>query len=270
MLVLLPPSEGKTAPRRGRPVDLTALSFPDLSDTRRLVLDALVSLCSGPVEPARQALRLPIGLAAAVERNAALHVAPAAPAARIYSGVLYAALDLATLDAAALRRARRWLAIASGLWGFVGVTDRIPAYRLSPPASLPGIGALSSFWRPALTATMPEAVGSGLLVDLRSGAYTGLWHPRGDLVEQTLTVRVLTESAGRRTVISHDNKATKGLLVRALLQSAQVPRTPDDLAGILGAAGWRVEVASPTSADGWRLDVVLRLSQVVGNGGVGS
>ena len=41
MLVLLPPSEGKTPPRRGRPVDLAALSHPELTAAREAVLRAL-------------------------------------------------------------------------------------------------------------------------------------------------------------------------------------------------------------------------------------
>ena len=37
MLILLPPSEGKTAPRRGTRLDLDRLSFPGLSGARREV-----------------------------------------------------------------------------------------------------------------------------------------------------------------------------------------------------------------------------------------
>ena len=43
MLVLLPPSEGKTPPAgRRRAVDLSALSHPDLTGPREKVLDAEV------------------------------------------------------------------------------------------------------------------------------------------------------------------------------------------------------------------------------------
>ena len=44
--------------------------------------------------------------------------------------------------------------------------------------------------------------------------------------------RVLVERDGRRTVVSHHNKATKGRLVRAVARSRRSVRTIDDLAGI--------------------------------------
>jgi cytoplasmic iron level regulating protein YaaA (DUF328/UPF0246 family) len=69
-----------------------------------------------------------------VELNAALRKAPAAPAAEIYTGVLYERLDLAGLPTAARRRAGRQVLIASALWGFVRPEDRIPYYRFSAKA----------------------------------------------------------------------------------------------------------------------------------------
>ena len=51
MLILLPPSEGKTAPRRGKPMDPDALSFPSLHAPREEVLTALVRLCTTDDHP---------------------------------------------------------------------------------------------------------------------------------------------------------------------------------------------------------------------------
>jgi uncharacterized protein len=52
-------------------------------------------------------------------------------------------------------------------------------------------------------------------------------------------------------VVSHFNKATKGRIVRALLEDGADPRTPDRLAEALRDLGWTVEV------DGSRLDVIV-------------
>jgi cytoplasmic iron level regulating protein YaaA (DUF328/UPF0246 family) len=120
MLVLLPPSEGKTAPRRGKALDLDGLSFPGLTDTRRSVLAALVAASAEP--DALCVLDVPPTLGGEVARNRFLPTAHTAPAAAVYSGVLYAALDLAGLDTAARRRANRWLVVTSALFGAVRPT----------------------------------------------------------------------------------------------------------------------------------------------------
>src|SRR5215218_4461172 len=44
VLILLPPSEGKAVPRRGKPLALAGLSFRGLTPEREQVLDALVAL----------------------------------------------------------------------------------------------------------------------------------------------------------------------------------------------------------------------------------
>ena len=51
MLILLPPSEGKTPPRLGKPLELHNLSFPVLTRPRGMVIEALVDLCSVDQDP---------------------------------------------------------------------------------------------------------------------------------------------------------------------------------------------------------------------------
>ena len=71
------------------------------------------------------------------------------------------------------------------------------------------------------------------------------------------TVRVLHEQDGRRSVVSHFNKATKGRLVRDLLEDGDLPRTPGALADLLAGLGWHVELG-PSGRGGTRIDVVVR------------
>ena len=246
MLVLLPPSEGKTAPARGRPLDLAALSHPELTPVRERVLDTLVGVCAGPQPEALAALGLPAGLAAELPRNAALRVARTAPAARVYTGVLFERLRLPELP----KRARDRVLIASALWGVVRPDDRIPAYRLSMGARLPGLPGLPALWRPALAAALPD---EGLVVDLRSGPYAAAWAPRTATV---VGVRAFTERAGRRTAVSHMVKATRGDVARILLTASPPPRTLERVAGLLAAAGREVEL-TPTRA-GATVDVIER------------
>ncbi|MGH3498307.1 MAG: peroxide stress protein YaaA [Nocardioidaceae bacterium] len=251
MLVLLPPSEGKTSPRRGKPLDLAALSFPSLAPARREVLASLLALCTH--DPAKAVTVLGLGPTQSPEvaHNARLLTAPSAAAERVYSGVLYAALDLPGLDAAAHRRAVRRIAVASGLFGLVRLSDRIPAYRLSGDVSLPGIGPVAAIWRQAYSGALPDAVGRGPLLDLRSGVYAGFFRPSGALAARTVTIRVLHEQGGTRKVVSHFNKATKGRLVRDLLVHDVTPTRIGGLVDALGDLGWKVEQHDR------RLDVVV-------------
>ncbi|CAM5235837.1 hypothetical protein SALBM135S_00615 [Streptomyces alboniger] len=263
MLVLLPPSEGKAPSGRGAPLTLDALSLPGLTEARRAVLDELVELCSADEEKARDVLGLSEGLRGEVAKNAGLRTAGARPAGEIYTGVLYDALDLASLDAAAKRRAGRSLLVFSGLWGAVGVGDRIPSYRCSMGVKLPGLGALGAYWRAPMAAVMPEAAGEGLVLDLRSSAYAAAWKPKGDVAGRTATVRVLhaqlVDGVEKRSVVSHFNKATKGRIVRSLLATGTRPKDPAELVEALRDLGHVVE-AEPPAKPGrpWALDVVVR------------
>ncbi len=262
MLILLPPSEGKAEAGTGRRLDLSRLSLPELTPAREEVLTALVALCTGPDETAaRAALGLSEGQRGELRRNARLREAATAPAGRIYTGVLYEALDLATLPPAAERLARRSVLISSGLWGAVRLTDRIPPYRCPVGAKLPGVGALSAYWRTALAPAMAAAADSGPVLDLRSAAYAATWAPRGAVAERTVTVRVLHErevdGVPTRSVVSHFNKATKGRLVRDLLTADARPRTAAALVGALRDLKYTVEEQPTATGRPRQLDIVV-------------
>ena len=256
MLILLPPSEGKTAPRRGGRLDLGRLDLPELTEARDTMLGALVELCTTDPEEAAVVLGLGPTQLDEVARDAALATAPTARADRVYSGVLYDALDVASLDPAARRRATRWLLIMSSLFGAVRPGDPIAAYRLSGDSNLPGLGGVAGFWRRHLAGPLAELAVGQLVVDLRSSTYAGFWRPPAHLAPHVATVRVLHEVDGRRKVVSHFNKATKGRLVRDLLLDGGNPRTPAALADHLGALGWKVEAQDPNRT-GQQLDVVV-------------
>ncbi|CAL9425477.1 hypothetical protein SUDANB120_01935 [Streptomyces sp. enrichment culture] len=262
MLVLLPPSEGKAAGGTGAPMDAGTLSLPGLAAARETVLAELVDLCAGDELKAREVLGLSEGLRGEVAKNAGLRTAAALPAGELYTGVLYDALGLGELPAAARARAERSLLVFSGLWGAVRVSDRIPSYRCSMGVKLPGLGALGAYWREPMAEAMPEAAGDGLVLDLRSAAYAAAWKPKGELAERTATVRVLhsqvVDGVEKRAVVSHFNKATKGRLVRDLLVAGVQPAGPAELVEVLRELGYVVEGEAPARGGrAWALDVVV-------------
>lgn len=239
MLVLLPPSEGKAAGGRGAPLDLSSLAHPALTPVRSRLVTALQDAATRDLH----ALATALGCSAdEASKNLRLTTSRTLPALRRYTGVVYEALSYATLSPAGRRRANGSLRVASALFGLLTPTDRIPAYRLSGGTSLPGFGSLAAAWRPVVE---PEiAAHRGLVVDLRSGPYAALAR-----VPAAVQVRVLRETDGVRTVVSHDNKYTKGLLARELCE--RVARTVADVA----EAG--ASVADVVEVDGRRVDLVL-------------
>lgn len=240
MLIFIPPSETKAYPAAAAPVELGSLALPELAPTRKALLKALARLARGRVPTALDALGLSESQADELAANRELVSAPAGRAADVYTGVLYDALDLPDLHRQGL--ATDHVLISSALWGVLRPGDRIPHYRCSAGVKLPVVGSVSAAWRKALRVPLAVRAGDQLVVDLRSGAYASLWTPGANAV----TVRVLheRESGGvvKRSVVSHFNKATKGRIARALLESEQRPGKPGEFTDLLRAFGYTVEL----------------------------
>ncbi|MBL0886184.1 YaaA family protein [Myceligenerans indicum] len=230
MLLLLPPSEGKTpAPEDTGPVDLAALAHPGLTAQRRTVLDALAAVSAR--DDATELLGVSTNLADEVARNTQLKAAPAGPAAGVYTGVLYGAAGIADLTGDAAERAARTVRIFSGLWGAVAPGDHIPAYRLSMGVSLPDVGPLARAWKPALAAELGPRAAGDVVVDCRSATYVAAWKPSttGPDAAEWVTVRVVREVDGKRSVVSHNAKHTRGVLAGHLLRRAGEPTSAADV-----------------------------------------
>lgn len=254
VLILLPPSEGKTAPERGPAVDLSALSFADLSPIRARLMSALVTLCRRSPAEAAEALGLGPTQSGEVARNAALRTASCAPAIEIYSGVLYDALDAATLTAASRRRLASRVVVASALFGLLRPGDLIPAYRLSGDSRLPGQPSLREVWRAPVSTVLTATTGAGMVLDLRSSTYADL--APMPMSEHAVQGRITQERGGRRVAVSHHNKAMKGQVVRALVECTRTPRTARDLLDVCRAAGFDADL-EPARHGGWTLDVLM-------------
>ena len=232
VLLLLPPSEGKTAPSAGLPVDLRELSGGSLTRQRRAVLTAL--LRASRSSDALAVLKVGPSLVDEVRRNRHLRTAPAAPAGQVYTGVLYEAAGLDTLAPEAADRADAWVRTVSALWGLVTPSDRIPAYRLSMGAALPDVGPLARAWRGPLARVLDPVAAERLVVDCRSVPYAAAW-PGSAKGPGHIAVTVLRQLDGRRSVVSHSAKHTRGVLTRHLLvRDGPEPLRPCEL---LDAAG---------------------------------
>ena len=220
----------------GPPLKLEALSSPTLGPLRAQLVDELVELAEDRTA-CRRALGLSASQDAEIERNASLRSSPTLPAIDRYTGVLYDALDIASLSGAAATRAHSRLAVGSALFGLLRAGDAVPAYRLSATSKLPGQPSLAARWRPQLEPVLADIATSELVVDLRSGSYAALGR-----LPDAVHVDVVSEDAdGARAVVSHFNKAHKGRLARLLATTRSEPDDAGAVATIARRAGLRVE-----------------------------
>ncbi|MFS0867990.1 YaaA family protein [Microbacterium sp. 179-B 1A2 NHS] len=234
MLILLPPSETKRPGGTGAPLSDTALAHPELTAPREAVLDALVAL-SADEDRAARVLKLSARQRGEIAVNAALRSSPSLPAVDRYTGVLYDALDAASLDA----DARGWLgahaAIHSAPFGLVAALDPIPAYRLAAGTSLPGLPSLRRVWADAVGAAL-AASAPPFILDLRSEAYVALGPVPAGIPHAY--VRVVTAGPdGSVRALNHFNKHAKGEMVRLLARSRPPVRSRADLLAWADGAG---------------------------------
>lgn len=231
MLILLPPSETKRPGGEGSPWDASALALSELTSIRESVIDALVRLSDDP-DAAARVLKLGPTQRGEIETNRVLRTSPTMPAIDRYTGILFDALDAATLDASA----RRWLGthvlIHSAPFGPVGALDPIPSYRLGAGIRVPNLPPARRLWGPAVTTALARRE-EAFVLDLRSEAYVALGAAP---IERSVYLRVLTRGAdGQTRALNHFNKAAKGELVRRLARH----RPP--LASVADVVDWARE-----------------------------
>lgn len=201
---------------------------------------SLVALSADP-ETAAKVLKLSPRQLGEVDVNAAIRTAPTMPAIDRYTGVLFDALDAATLDASA----REWLGeralIQTALLGPVGALDLIPSYRLAAGASIPGLGPLKRVWADPVSEALSAL--PGLVIDLRSEAYVALG-PLPDGAVSTY-VRVVAEGPdGSVRALNHFNKKSKGLLVRRLAEDRPEISDVAELIAWASDAGLAIRLAA--------------------------
>ncbi len=251
------PPKARRRRSAGAPFDAASVAHPELSQARNRVRTTLARVSAQ--KNALAALGLGETLAGELAWNLSLDTSPADAAARVYTGVLYDAAGAATWDEATLARAAGRLRILSGLWGALSPADRIPAYRLSMGVALGRIGPLAAFWRPLLAKPLEALADGGLVVDCRSSTYAAAWRPAG---ADWVTVKVLTEANGKRTVVSHFAKHARGVLAGALVRLDAAPASASDLADAardaLGHALVAAELAPPPTKGPRELALVLR------------
>jgi cytoplasmic iron level regulating protein YaaA (DUF328/UPF0246 family) len=243
VLLLLPPSETKRdGGLPGSKLDLAALSFPSLTRPRRQALAGLRSV-SGSLAASSAALKLGPTQRFEIERNRTISRSPTMPAIERYTGVLFDALGVETLDAPARAILSRVGVVHSALFGLVRADDPLPAYRFSHDSRIPQ-ASLAKIWRDANAAALDAVFTAegGLVLDLRSESYVHL----GPAPAGSFFLRVLAPGPnGTMRALNHFNKHGKGELVRALVSAGRDFGSLTELLEWAPDAGIRLEATVP-------------------------
>jgi cytoplasmic iron level regulating protein YaaA (DUF328/UPF0246 family) len=135
--------------------------------------------------------------------------APLMPAWKRYTGVVWDALQPATLA----RSTRVRILVPSALYGITTAEDQIADYRLTMHVALPGLGNLARHWRQPLTEALKAATGRVKVVSLlpvEHAAAIGLGELRN-------VVNVSFVSADGKRAVGHEAKSAKGRFARYLI-----------------------------------------------------
>lgn len=164
------------------------------------------------------------------------------PASAVYAGVLYQALDWASLSAAAKTRGEKSVVIISAQYGAIGPSTRIESYKAK----------INNKEMAEPIAEVLDQRRDDLIVDCRSSTYKTVWKSP---LDRTVEIHVSTVVDGVRTVVTHMSKKTRGEITRWLLQSRSVPKSPEDLYAIVSEK-YPCALTPATDSTPWVLEVI--------------
>ena len=209
VLLLLPPSEGKAPGGRGAPLDLPRLSHPALTPVRERLVAALETAARTDPDGLQAALGCPRRRGGQGRRADDVAARCRRCAATPASSTRRCRTPRCRRPAAAGPTGS--LRVASALFGLLAPRD--------PRAGLPAVGRHVAARRRLARARSGGRCSSPSWRRTGSSSTCGPGRtPRSPGCPHAVQVRVLREADGARTVVSHDNKWTKGLLARALCE----------------------------------------------------
>lgn len=251
MRILLPPSAGKTTKKSTNHLQLEKLwQAEHLTQTRRQLIDDVQN--TALLADAAQIFKLGPKNAHEISQNLEIYDAPALAAWQLYDGVLYEAAKFAQIFSSGApaqggqgqngqhqsgqqqadqrqadqpqggqQQVEELTLVFSALFGPVRLTDLITPHRLSGSVKLPGQGSVASIWSKPLKELLAQQLSGHVVVDLRSAEYGAMYRPSrgGECLTLNIAVAKVNPATGKRSVVSHWAKHTRGLLAGALLEA---------------------------------------------------
>lgn len=159
----------------------------------------------------------------------------------VYTGVLYKALDWASLTSVAQERGQQSIAIISAKYGVLQPLDLIEPYKQK---------INNAVMRTPVTDYL-EAIDADLIIDCRSSTYQGVWTPP---FNTCVEIKVFTHIDGVKKIITHMSKKTRGEVTRILLQE-NAPTNPHELYAVV-SRHFQCQLIEASTTSSWILEVI--------------
>ena len=220
MIILL--AESKTFNTASQLRDAESLTTPVFNSQAKEIIDSLSGMSAASL---RQSLGLSPTLAARMQGYInEFNAGESIPVRSAFTGVVFKALDIPSLDGAACNRLRSRLRITSSLYGYLRPDDGIRPYRMEyksvPP--FPGI-PLSAYWHGLLADPIKkemDKVGDGIILNLLPAdaqACLPLKELREEYTLVTPSFKEMRPDGTLSTPIAGKLKRMRGLFTRMVL-----------------------------------------------------
>ena len=203
MLILIPPSEGKTK------VKSSGITFDETDFKFKKEVEQVVMLLSLINDEGLKSIYGTSQEKSEIfhRQNQDIFNSHCAPTIERYTGVVYEYIDWISLDKSAQKYMEKHVRIFSGLFGFLTPKTLIPNYKLKM-----NVLSLQFHWNPIITKALEnEEFVFDLLPQVHRKAYT----PSENVIKVDFSVI----KKGKKTAAGHFGKAVKGKFIRYLAQN---------------------------------------------------
>ncbi len=138
---------------------------------------------------------------------------------RFSPGIMYEAMDFQGLPTGAQRRLLENGIILSGFFGLLRPDDLVPDHRLPMESNVPGVGALTDFWRPILSPVLNRTIKGAFVWNMLPDSHLAAWEDDHGYA-QCVRVRFYDEKKGARQAARSNLAPITGKLVNFIVREA--------------------------------------------------
>lgn len=220
--ILLPPSEGKNKGGNIQENFYDHVSFKELNNHRKEIINKLLSSMATMSESKLEKLFDVTGyrVVETVEKNSTIEKAPLMKAIDRYSGVMFKSINYPNLPKNMQKRFDEKILFIDAIFGLLKPTDLIPDYKLKINGKLEDFD-ITRFWTIIISKTLEKEAKNKLIIDILPQA-----HRAAINFDQLNYVTIEFCETKKDKIISsgHASKKLKGEIIRYILQFDKVDR----------------------------------------------